>query len=85
MRYARTCCSVVHDRYKRTYTYIGQCIATGQPIEITVPVEAVNAYDNGAMIQDAFPMLTSDERDFLLCGVGPGNMDAFVGGKSRES
>ena len=79
MKYARACCSIIHNRVDHTFTYIGKCIVTGKSVAVTVPEDGVNAYNNGALLQNAFPGLTADERDFLLCGVGPGNMDAFVG------
>ncbi len=79
MKYAKACCSVIHNRLERTFTYVGKCIVTNQIVKVTVPVSGVTAYNSGALIQDAFPNLSADERDFLLCGIGPGNMDAFIG------
>lgn len=39
---------------------------------------------NGVMIQDAFPMLTADEREFILTGITPEEWDAAFGGDEVE-
>jgi len=33
--------------------------------------QGVNDYRNGKLIQDAFPFLSADEREFLLTGMTP--------------
>lgn len=39
----------------------------------------VKAWQDGAFIQDAFPMLSAAHREFLLTGITPDDWDRFVG------
>ena len=41
-------------------------------------------WDEGMLIQDAFPFLTADQREFLMTGTPPEVWDAMFGGDSRE-
>lgn len=41
-------------------------------------------WDEGALIQDAFPFLNADQREFLMTGTPPQVWDAMFGGDSRE-
>lgn len=38
-------------------------------------------YSNGAFIQDAFPMLSADDREFLLTGITPEEWDDIFSNK----
>ena len=38
-------------------------------VEIPCTQEQMDAYRNGALIQDAFPNLTADQREFILTGI----------------
>jgi hypothetical protein len=38
-------------------------------IDLNVTEEQINAYKNGMLIQDAFPNLTADEREFIMTGI----------------
>ena len=41
-------------------------------------------WDEGALVQDAFPFLNADQREFLMTGTPPQVWDAMFGGDSRE-
>jgi hypothetical protein len=38
-------------------------------MDLNVTEEQINAYKNGMLIQDAFPNLTADEREFIMTGI----------------
>ena len=40
-------------------------------------LEAILSYKNGAKIQDCFPFLSAEERDFMLTGMTPEQQDRF--------
>lgn len=44
---------------------------------IDVMNDALDAYDSGAQVQNAFPFLSAEERDFMMTGVLPEDSDAF--------
>jgi len=47
--------------------------------------ETANAlYESGALVQDAFPMLTADEREFLITGITPEEWDATFGSEDED-
>lgn len=42
-------------------------------------VEGFERYDEGVLIQDAFPFLTPDEREFMMTGITPEEWDRLFG------
>ena len=56
---------------------------SGKPNTMDIPLtkdklaEGYEAYRNGAHIQDAFPTLDVDQREFLLTGATPEEWDAM--------
>ena len=52
-------------------------IATGitRTLELPVTPEQVNAWQSGALIQEAMPELTADQREFLMTGMTPDEWD----------
>ena len=82
MRYAQTHCSIEHDPQEHTYTYKGKCIITGKAHQITVNVADVAKYNLGALIQNAFPYLSVDDREFLKTGIGPGQFEDVCNGNA---
>jgi hypothetical protein len=46
-----------------------ECHMCGQTSTLTVTNEQIDAYRNGALIQDAFPNLDADERELLKTGI----------------
>jgi hypothetical protein len=39
---------------------------------------ALSAWKNGALIQNAFPTLNADQREFVKTGIPPAEWDTFV-------
>ena len=46
--------------------------------------EGVIAYRMGAFVQDAFPFLTANEREFLISGITPAQWKAIFGSSPHE-
>ena len=71
MWYADNKCTC-KEKYKpeHTYTFLGYCVASGEIVEVTVKAEDLFKYRSGRVkyIQDAFPYLSPDEREFLMSG-----------------
>jgi hypothetical protein len=44
-------------------------------MELDVTNEQLQAWETGTLIQDAMPNLTSDEREFLITGLLPGEFE----------
>jgi hypothetical protein len=70
MHYADSCCTVT-ENYKpdHTYTFTGPCVVTRKMVSVTVPAAGLFKLRQGAHIQDAFPELSVDDREFLISGM----------------
>lgn len=68
MRYAQARCIRKLNREEDTYTYTGKCCMCQKEVSVTVPVEGVQDYNSGSMIQDAFPKTSLADREFLISG-----------------
>jgi hypothetical protein len=70
MRYANSLC-----RYKEVfepehaYVFTGLCTVTRKEVSVTVPAKELYAYRKGALIQDAMPSVSKDDREFLMSGI----------------
>jgi hypothetical protein len=53
-------------------------------MELDITQEQIDAFQNGAKVQDAFPNLTDDEREFILTGMSPEEWDATVPEEDEE-
>jgi hypothetical protein len=55
---------------------------SGKPttMEIDITVKQLLEWDNGALIQDAMPHLTPDEREFIKTGITPDEWNNMLGG-----
>jgi len=73
MRYAdsRCVCNESFENGKHTYTFTGPCFHTGKPYSVSVPAAGLFKYRNGAYIQDAFPEVSKEDREFLMSGYSP--------------
>lgn len=67
MRYADARCQIVSTGSE--YVVTGKDVFTGKPVEVRIPAPALFAYRQGAMIQDAMPMLSAADREFLISGM----------------
>jgi hypothetical protein len=54
---------------------------TGKALTLDLPISTsqAEAYSAGALVQDAFPHLDADQREFLITGIAPGEWDAALG------
>jgi len=68
MFYAFNNCARTTNEDNRTTTFTGKCIVTGEEVSVTVPLEGLRRYEEGSLIQDAFPELSSGDREFLISG-----------------
>lgn len=71
MRYADRFCQYTEsfENGEHFYVFTGPCVVTGKPVTVKVPGAGLFAYRSGAHIQDAFPTLSTDDREFLLSGM----------------
>jgi len=51
-------------------------------MDLDITPEQVRKYNSGAFVQDAFPNLTADEREFILTGITPTEWDSMFGAES---
>lgn len=69
--YADNHCSYTEEhKPEHTYTFTGKCITTGKEHSVTIKGQDLFDYRCGkkAYIQDAFPYLTPQDREFLMTG-----------------
>jgi hypothetical protein len=57
----------------------GRSICSGKKYTLELPAIGWNLYITGSYIQDAFPNLSADDREFLISGIGPGEFELFCG------
>lgn len=50
-------------------TVVVKCPFCGAETVINVPVEGIKKYKDGALIQNAFPNMTAEEREVLISGI----------------
>lgn len=48
-------------------------------IDLNITIEQWGAYKAGGYVQDCFPQLTADEREFIISGIPPGLFDEYCG------
>lgn len=51
-----------------TVTFIGKTMKYKKPFEVTVKTEDLDRYNNGMLMQDAFPYLTREQAELLITG-----------------
>ena len=52
--------------------------------ELDITPQQVDAYVNGALLQDAFPNLSADDREFFKTGITAEEWDSLFGGLDEE-
>lgn len=73
MQYADARCTYT-ERFKPQHVYVFEGPYLDKPQftrQVTVKAEELFKYRRGAMIQDAFPNLSADDREFLMSGLSP--------------
>jgi hypothetical protein len=71
MRYADARCSYVEgvdESGVGTYTFTGPCVVTGKEQSVTVKAPDLFKYRQGGHVQDCFPYLEKEQREFLISG-----------------
>jgi len=60
--------------------------ASGETNTMDLPItqDQLNAYAAGALLQDAFPNLNADEREFVKSGITAEEWDEMFGGPEEE-
>jgi hypothetical protein len=53
------------------YVFSGPCKLTRKMYSVKVPAEGLYRYRRGALIQDAFPEMPKEDREFLVSGFTP--------------
>jgi hypothetical protein len=87
MRYADAKCQYTEtfENGQQFYVYTGPCVVTGKTVSVKVPAEGLFAYRQGAFIQDAFPTLSKDEREFLISGTSKEGWEEIFGTGEEET
>ena len=49
-------------------------------LNLNVTEEQIAAWQSGTLIQNAFPNLSADEREFIKTGISPEEWEQFLGG-----
>lgn len=70
----RTTSKIVSGQIVTAFT--GSCVFTGTPFTTQFyPAKAITAgfrsYEDGALLQDAFPFMSVDDREFMKTGISP--------------
>ena len=67
---------VVIDQFGNCVMYKKMCSVTNEPYVVEVDAEKHEQWKTSALlIQDAFPELTDDQREFILSGMTPAEWD----------
>jgi hypothetical protein len=59
------------DEAAGTATVGRNCLLCGEPAVLTVSLDGLVRWEQGAYVQDAFPELSADEREVLISGSHP--------------
>ena len=80
MRYADSRCEVVESYDpEHTYTFVGPCVVTGKKQSVTVKAVDLFRYRQGSYVQEAFPYLSTGEREFLISGTSDEGWNQLFG------
>lgn len=60
-------------------TVSGYCTITGKLYEVTVPTRDYQRWQQGELIQNVFPRLSADDREFLQTRTTPAEWDEKYG------
>ena len=55
------------------------CQVSGDTYILKVPIDLVEKWQRGESIQNVFPMLTPDQREFMMTGITPAEWDHMFG------
>lgn len=60
------------------------CIVCGKTGQVLLRWDQYQAWQNGALIQDAFPDLSADEREQIKSGIHPACWDSMFGDEEED-
>lgn len=85
MFYAFNHCKIT-EVYEPEHIYIfsGPCIKTGEEYSVSVKAPDLYKYHQGEYIQNAFPYLSTDDREFLMSGYSPKGWKEIFGNEEEE-
>lgn len=66
----------------RTVIIAGECVFGGGHYSVEVTEQAWNDYKGGMLVQNAFPNLSADDREFIISGISPKGWADTFGGES---
>lgn len=69
---------------ERRSTLTGRVHTMEIPMEHNAFVDAFRAWENGTLIQDAFPTLSVDLREFIMTGITSEEWDSLFGSLPTE-
>jgi len=62
---------LIEDPHNNCITIRGDCALTGKKYSVTISLQEWHNWNSGMSIQQAMPLRTLDEREFLISGVSP--------------
>ena len=71
MSYLQKCWYTEEFEPEHTYTFTGKCVITGEDYSVTVRADGLWDYNHGTFVQDAFPELSREDREFIISGTSP--------------
>lgn len=73
MRYAEKYCDYkeTYENGEHFYIFTGKCVKTHKEYSVKVPGKELYAYNQGALIQNAMPSVSRQDREFLISGFSP--------------
>lgn len=77
MRYADNFCTYKEQfKPEHAYVFTGPCVfSEGETHTVVVPAKQLFQYRRGAKMQDAFPDMDPNDREFLMSGISPKAFD----------
>lgn len=71
--------ALYEDITDETVTLVGLDVLSGEKIRVTgIPWSGLAKWLNGTLIQNALPMLSDSDREFLITGMGPASFAAIA-------
>lgn len=59
----------------------GNCVITYEPYSVVCDIKSLDLYINGGLkVQEAFPDMSADDREFLISGCSPKGWNELFGG-----
>jgi hypothetical protein len=82
MMYADRCCTWTEltENGQQFYIVTGVCTITKKKYSVNVRAEGLHKYRKGALIQEAFPGVPAEDREFLMSGISPEGWEILFDG-----